>query len=201
MLRELRKQQLKDQIFAKAMQLIVEKGYDNVTVEEIASACGVAKGTFFNYFPKKEQLLLQLGRSQIQVLEQSLEMHSSIGDLKERISSIFRDLLSRYHEVSQSELLKLVLSETIRSALLMREESHFIAEFQEKLTGLLYQARNEGKLKSRFPSATIASVLVALYFNTLMTTAMTSQADANPANSLYRLLTELDLIWEGVLTK
>lgn len=201
MLRELRKQQLKDQIFAKAMQLIVEKGYDNVTVEEIASACGVAKGTFFNYFPKKEQLLLQLGRSQLHVLEKSLESHSSMGDLKERISSIFRDLLSRYREVSQSELLKLVLSETIRSALLMREESHFITEFQEKLTGLLDQARNEGKLNSRFTSATIASVLVALYFNTLMTTAMTSQADANPANSLYRLLTELDLIWEGVLTK
>ncbi|XOS92284.1 TetR/AcrR family transcriptional regulator [Brevibacillus laterosporus] len=38
----------------QALKLFKEKGFENVTVEEITKACGIAKGTFYNYFPKKK---------------------------------------------------------------------------------------------------------------------------------------------------
>lgn len=54
MLREVQKQDTKQLIFIQAIKLFKEKGYDHVTVQEIASTCGIAKGTFFNYFSKKK---------------------------------------------------------------------------------------------------------------------------------------------------
>jgi AcrR family transcriptional regulator len=39
-----------------ATRMFVERGFDNVTVAEIAEAANVAKMTVFNYFPRKEDL-------------------------------------------------------------------------------------------------------------------------------------------------
>jgi AcrR family transcriptional regulator len=98
-LRENRKKELTEQIFFKAIELFKEKGYDNVTVEEIAVVCGIAKGTFFNYFQKKEHVLLHLGNAQIQRMEQIIQKHSS-KTLKVRLQHIFGDLLTAYLENS-----------------------------------------------------------------------------------------------------
>ena len=43
-------QQRKQEIFAAAVQLFMEKGYAATTVADITKAAGVAKGTFFYYF-------------------------------------------------------------------------------------------------------------------------------------------------------
>ncbi|WP_182301626.1 TetR/AcrR family transcriptional regulator [Cohnella cholangitidis] len=198
MLREARKQQLKEQIFSEAIRLFKERGYDNVTVEEIVQRCGVAKGTFFNYFPKKEGLLLHLGRSQLETLKQILEKHGGAGDPREKISLIFRQLLSRYREQSDSELLRLVISETIRSALLMKEQTDHITLFQQGLAMLLDEAIASGRLKTRFPAQTIASVLVSLYFNSLMTASVTDHAGVDLYTAIQR---ELDLVWEGIIDR
>ncbi|QRG68659.1 TetR/AcrR family transcriptional regulator [Brevibacillus choshinensis] len=46
----------KQQILQTAMEVFQEKGYTAASMQEIAEACGMAKGSIYKYFPSKEDL-------------------------------------------------------------------------------------------------------------------------------------------------
>lgn len=55
-LREAKKLATRQQIADVAMRLFATRGFDDVTVAEVAAAAGVSQKTVFNYFPTKEDL-------------------------------------------------------------------------------------------------------------------------------------------------
>jgi AcrR family transcriptional regulator len=57
-LRDRQRAQIRADIMRAAFRLFVERGYDAVTTEEIATAAGVSPRTFFRHVPTKEDLLL-----------------------------------------------------------------------------------------------------------------------------------------------
>lgn len=55
-LRESKKLQTRQLIANTAMGMFVKRGFDHVTVAEVAAAAGISEKTVFNYFPTKEDL-------------------------------------------------------------------------------------------------------------------------------------------------
>jgi AcrR family transcriptional regulator len=74
-LRERKKQQTREHIAATARELFAERGFERVTVAEIARAAEVAEKTVFNYFPTKEDLFY----SRLESFEEEL-----LGSIRER---------------------------------------------------------------------------------------------------------------------
>jgi AcrR family transcriptional regulator len=58
-LRERKKQRTRQLIAETARQLFVANGFDKVPVSDVARAAEVSEATVFNYFPTKEDLVLQ----------------------------------------------------------------------------------------------------------------------------------------------
>jgi len=59
--RERKKEDTRMRIFRAAVELFHEKGFEATTVDEITERADVGKGTFFNYFPRKEEVFGYLG--------------------------------------------------------------------------------------------------------------------------------------------
>ncbi|MEU6722695.1 TetR/AcrR family transcriptional regulator [Nonomuraea wenchangensis] len=57
-LRERKKRQTRQRISEVALGLFVERGFENVTIAEVASAAEVSVNTVYNYFESKEDLVL-----------------------------------------------------------------------------------------------------------------------------------------------
>ncbi len=66
---KLQKEQIRNSIIEKTILLFKEKGYDNVSVEEITRKVGIAKGTFYNFFPSKKEILSIWSNKQFQQLK------------------------------------------------------------------------------------------------------------------------------------
>jgi AcrR family transcriptional regulator len=74
-LRERKKQRTREHIAATARRLFAERGFERVTVAEVAREADVAAKTVFNYFPTKEDLFY----SRLESFEEEL-----LGAIRER---------------------------------------------------------------------------------------------------------------------
>ncbi|MDJ1475224.1 TetR/AcrR family transcriptional regulator [Bacillus sp. LS15-K4] len=196
MLRETRKKELKELIFLKAVQLFQERGYENVTVQDITTACGIAKGTFFNYFPKKENILLFLGDSQIDLWNESLKTYKNVEHPKERIKLVLGDLLDRF--TGHGDLMNHAVFEIIKSNFLVENELKSIQQLQEGLSSIIAEAKETGKLNSHWDINIITSTIMSTYFYTLMSHSLLHANEINAKNILNQ---QLDVVWGGITQK
>ncbi|MFK8847602.1 TetR/AcrR family transcriptional regulator [Streptomyces sp. Ac-502] len=58
-LRERKKLQTERRVWRTAVELFLERGFEKVSVQEIAAAAEVSKMTVFNYYGSKEDLVLK----------------------------------------------------------------------------------------------------------------------------------------------
>jgi AcrR family transcriptional regulator len=67
-LRERKKRDTRQRLADLATAMFVERGFDNVSVADVAAAAGVSKMTVFNYFPRKEDLFFDRGTEFAEIL-------------------------------------------------------------------------------------------------------------------------------------
>jgi AcrR family transcriptional regulator len=67
-LRERHKQQTRQVISDVATGMFAARGFDDVTISQVADAAGVAKMTVTNYFPRKEDLVFDRAETVIRSL-------------------------------------------------------------------------------------------------------------------------------------
>jgi AcrR family transcriptional regulator len=59
----------KQHVLKMAHQLFIEKGFQNTSIQDILDYSGISKGTFYNYFSSKNELLIALFKTLYQKLE------------------------------------------------------------------------------------------------------------------------------------
>jgi AcrR family transcriptional regulator len=72
-LRAEKKNKLRGQILANAIQLFKERGFDEVTIDDIIGQLEISQATFFNYFPSKTAILQQAAYDTVARYQEMLE--------------------------------------------------------------------------------------------------------------------------------
>lgn len=108
-LRERKKRERGQALRRAAIDLALENGYSNVTIEDICARCNVSRRTFFNYFKSKEEALL--GRDDtvfddedqpdIEAFEAGGPTGRLIADLQHLLASVVRTRLNKREEMHQ----------------------------------------------------------------------------------------------------
>src|SRR5919106_3308645 len=70
--RERKKEETKERIVEAAFALFRKRGVEATTIEEISEKADVAKGTFFNYFPRKEAVFGYLSETWVAEAEEKI---------------------------------------------------------------------------------------------------------------------------------
>src|SRR5215471_15068953 len=89
-LKEKQRQEREALILKAAEEVLLEKGYHETSIDEIAARVGIAKGTVYLHLPSKENLVLAIFERDLQLLLQTIDSTmGSKGTAREQIEAIF----------------------------------------------------------------------------------------------------------------
>ncbi len=138
------------------MALWRTKGYAHTTVAEICTAAGVSKALFYFYFPRKEDVLFEVGVMSTQAAHHTI--HALLGKDYE-VPAVIAAALKTFEQSMARNPRELVI-ETILEG--YRHEHRLLAEDvrldqdTDMFTELLTRARADGKLEGRLDDADVA---------------------------------------------
>ena len=138
-LRERKKQQTRQLIAETARRLFSERGFERVTVAEIAGAADVSEKTVFNYFATKEDLVywrFEAFEAQLLAAIREREPGQSVLAGFRRFLLAQRGLLGQADPAAHEELAALTRMIT-ESPALLRREGEVIAGYTAALAGLI----------------------------------------------------------------
>jgi AcrR family transcriptional regulator len=96
-LRERKKRETRQRISNVATGLFMARGFDNVTVAEIAEAANVSKMTVFNYFPRKEELYFDRGEEATELLHEAIHGRAPGESVINALRALMQRLLEQRH--------------------------------------------------------------------------------------------------------
>jgi AcrR family transcriptional regulator len=94
-LRERKKRETRETIARAAWKLFARRGFDAVTVADIARAANVSEKTVFNYFPTKEDLVFGAGMQRTAALIEAVRARPSGASIVEPFRRWTMDYLDR----------------------------------------------------------------------------------------------------------
>jgi AcrR family transcriptional regulator len=106
--REYQKKRRRERIFQAAMALFRQRGFQETTASDIAKAAHVSRGTFFNYFPYKEAVLLEYGALLLAGLREEVKKRLARGEDPLAILRFIFQEVARYTEAEKDLVLPLL---------------------------------------------------------------------------------------------
>jgi AcrR family transcriptional regulator len=162
--RERKKDETRHRIFHAAIDLFREKGFEQTTVDDITEKADVAKGTFFNYFRRKEVVLAFLSETRLQAIEEDAgAILAESRPAREKLMDLYTTAASAYEE--DRELSRYVLIELMTRMFSPTEE--VVVRWHEQIVRLVTQGQENGELRRDLAPPRVEAVLTSLYYATL----------------------------------
>ncbi len=150
------KEQKRRDIALSCRDLLLEEGIENLTVSQIARTAGVGKGTIYEYFANKEDIVFEIITSFIDEYHKELAglIEASLS-VREKLFTIFYTLYGSSQGQKHLEIYKefLAISLTHKDPKMLHFGVQTRAKFLSIVDAILKQGVQNGELKARFANA------------------------------------------------
>jgi AcrR family transcriptional regulator len=160
-LRETKKQQTREHVAAEAMRLFAMRGFDHVTVAEIAEAADVSEKTVFNYFSTKEDIFFDEVPARLATLATALRERKP----GESVFTVLRGLQSRDAGRLTSERFATFARIIEESHALQTKELEIMGHFADVLASTLQKELGVKKLDASVAANALVSVQWQIFRN------------------------------------
>jgi AcrR family transcriptional regulator len=161
-LREKQRQEREHLILQATEEVLLEKGYHEMSMDEIASRVGIAKGTLYLHFARKEDLVCALIERQTLDLLHTLEQLDTMpGSAQEKLTSIAQAMYEGMGGKRMQILYALHNSFDFKSVLKERhwDIMHSIAQ---RITTLLEEGKAHGEFDTTVPTPVMLNTLFSM---------------------------------------
>jgi AcrR family transcriptional regulator len=190
--RERQSLERRERLFRSALDLFARKGFAETTVEDITNAADLGKGTFFNYFPSKEHILLAFSEMQLAKLKTAFE---EMRDANVPVPVFMRSLGARMTQepIRNPAIIRILLQAFLTDSP-VRES---VLNLQNRViaihTEMIRIGQNRGEIRNDLPPEVIAHVFRQTIFGTLL--IWTLHGDGT---LLSRMEDSFEVLWSGL---
>jgi AcrR family transcriptional regulator len=169
-----------------ATGLFAEKGFDNVTIDEIASAADVGRMTVFNHFPRKEDMFFDRDEEIRETLADALRQRKEADSPIESLRLLAHRLIAEQRPFLQFSEGSLGFIATIKGSETLKARARAIRD--EVANGIAAElARGAGRDETDIDANLAAALLLACWSVALVSAHEQYQQmrDANRAAALF----------------
>jgi AcrR family transcriptional regulator len=190
--RQRRSADTRERLFRAALDLFAQKGFVKTTVLDITEAADVGKGTFFNYFPSKDHILLAFGEMQLSKLEAAIEV---VRRSDEPMPEFLRSLALRMTQepVRNPAIIRIILqaylsTTPVRAAMMDLQKRVHALHSQ-----MIQLGQDRGEIRNDLPATEIAHVFRQTIFGTLLIWSLYGDATLQS-----RIEMAFNVLWSGL---
>ena len=153
-------------ILDAAEELLAEKGYHEMSIDEIAARVGVSKGTVYLHFPSKEELVLaQLERGMRRFIQSADVVLTSAASPSEKLRSLIELIYGQTFRERSQFFTSIQENAELRNRLMDRKREFH--EQWEALSQRVTQAFDDGKSRGEFDVTIPTPLLVSMFWSLL----------------------------------
>jgi AcrR family transcriptional regulator len=187
-----RSAELRERLFRAALDMFAKKGFLETKVEDITNAADVGKGTFFNYFPSKDHILLAFGEMQLGKLQLAMdEARRTSMPLPEFLRSLGTRMTEepiRHPAIVRAFLQAYLSSTPVRTAMLDLQSRVLALHSQ-----MIQLGQERGEIRDDLPAIEIAQVFRQTIFGTLLLWSLSGDGSLQA-----RIEAAFEVLWSGL---
>ncbi|GIV65663.1 MAG: TetR family transcriptional regulator [Bellilinea sp.] len=185
---------MREKILRQTTRLFVERGYDGVSIREIAEACNITKAALYYHFVDKERLLIEILETGLDTFHQLLDdARRSHQNAQSRIRAFVFSLFSRLPPENRA-VIRLATQEMgkLQPELRAQFAHHYREKFLQPLMDIFTEGQKTGELRPLSSELAVWALLGMLY------PFMSSESPLRQELTTQQLEQVLEIFWKGI---
>lgn len=191
------------QILEAALDVFSEKGFARATMDDVASAAGITKGTIYLYFRGKEDLLLAVVRAQLERFMALLPPLNALAppNIEEHARALGNVFMEALLEPQAAKTIQVILAEIQHLPEVKRlYQEEALPRANAQVAGFFKAQMDRGTFRGLDPSIA-TRCLFGMFFIFVLTQEIFGASRVTPMSSEEIVDTVMGIFFHGILTR